>query len=368
MEELKMVLMQTEIVKEKKTSKKDGGVVETITCRRFYPIFDGNRKEGFYSELDVTQYDTIVLWDLNKNTASQISVGEYTEFKDWASAIKCINREIRFSNNPVSDDEYVYTVEGCIKWKKQNDEKLKPFVVDIFDMFTDEWVERKAYLKWDAAIDYINRNVDPNHPKFTPAGILVNRSCRIIINGIDVTDYFMKDDGCDVVPSANISKGDYIFRVIRKYNPMVSQIHHLYAIDKDQELHHLYTSSYSQNFFNHTAIRTQQSGDLKCRYDIDMATEKLDPEGEEIIPPSEDELLEHLKEGKVAQCIQEMLDRNSVTEEIAEFLTVSLFEMDNKVTMTTARYSKDGVRENSHSDRVLAGNLVSIYPQCLEIN
>lgn len=364
-----MVVSQTVLWKERKRFMSDGSIEETIHFNKSCSNQNGYEKLYLHIPYYVSDFQVITLWNLNKNVASQISGEDYMELIDSATAVKLLNRQVTFFNDEVEDcDGYYYKSEGEIRWDREPSEDIALYVIDIFDMFTDEWLVRKGFAKLEKSLDFVSRNIDPGHPKFSPSSEFCNRSCRVKLNGVDITDYFTREGVCEIEHEWQCSSEGAHYRITRKYNPTVSQVYHLYAIDKDQELHHLYTSSYSQNFSNYTAIRTQQSGDLKHRYGINVAKEKLDQEGEEIIPPSEDELLEYLKEGKVAHCIQEMLDRNNVTEEIAEFLDVSLFEMDNKVTMTTARYSKEGVSENSHSDRVLAGNLVPIYPQCIEID
>ena len=108
-----MIVSQTILWKERKRFMSDGSIEETIHFNKSCSNQNGYEKLYLHIPFYVSDFQVITLWNLNKNTASQISGEEYMELIDSATAVKLLNRQITFFNDEIEDcDGYYYKSEG----------------------------------------------------------------------------------------------------------------------------------------------------------------------------------------------------------------------------------------------------------------
>lgn len=94
-------------------------------------------------------------------------------------------------------------------WEAVDDNYEEGFLLEIYDKYTKKLLITKKYKGFDRLLNFAQTKLDPSHPKFDPSNICVNRYCKVLVNSIDVSGYFI--DRCPDRISHDLSwRGSFI--------------------------------------------------------------------------------------------------------------------------------------------------------------
>lgn len=355
-----MKLIQKETITEKKINTTDGKVFEKTTVHE-----------------DVLLHGTPVPLKANLNEDMVIKVwnnadgSEHTftpeEFYNWvqskvANDLPYLQVKIEGSH----DDGYSYEYDVDIGWYEIDTQSDLSYTLDVYDLFTMTPIFNQDYNNLQEIVVLLTKNLDRSAVIYNPSEPFINRNCRISINHVDVTNCFYRIDEWKITTSETDTSSTLTVEGNYLNERIVTE--HLYAVDKQNNCHPLYSRSIRVNPYTETAKQVFYVGKGRHQYDcdLDFPIAKQDGPYFENVTPAESQA--YLAGEPKSSLIQEYLSKNNIDAEIVKFYSIIFDVQNNFPWVMTRTITKDSIDEDWFYQTNINEIVRTPYPRCVYLD
>ena len=355
-----MKLIQKETITEKKIRKSDGKVFEKTTVHE-----------------DVLLHGTPVPLKANLNEDMVIKVwnnaddSEHTftpeEFYNWVQS-KVVNDlpylQVKIEGS--HDDGYSYEYDVDVGWYEIDAQSNVSYTLDVYDLFTMTPIFNQDYNNLHEIVVLLTKNLDRSAVIYNPSEPFINRNCRISINHVDVTNCFYRIDEWKITTSETDTSST--LTVEGNYFDERIVTEHLYAVDKQNHYHRLYSRSMRVNPYTETAKQVVYVYNNKHQYEYDSDCNLINLDAPAFENLKVADLQTHLAGKAQSSRVQELLSLNNIGEEIIKFCSVMFDVQNNFPWVVTKTVTKDSIDEDWFYQTNIDEIVRTPYPQCVYLD
>ena len=356
-----MKLVQMETITEKKIRKTDGKVFEKTTVHEDV-LLQGTPiplKSNLNEDMAVEVWDNT---DGNKHTFTP------EDFYNWTQS-KAVNElpylQVKIENEHDAT-EYFYEYNVSIGWYEISSQSNVCYTLDVCDLFRMTSIFHQDFNSLQEIIILLTKNFDPSARIYNPHEPFVNRNCRITLNGVDVTNCFYSIDERKITTSETDTSST--LTVEGNYFDERIVTEHLYAVDKQNHYHRLYSRSLRLNSYTKVAKQVVHIGNSKHQYEYDSDCNLINSDAPAFENLKVAELQAHLTGETHSPRVQELLSENNIGEEIIKFCSVMFDVQNNFPWVATKTVTKDSIDEDWFYQTNIDEIVRTPYPQCVYLD
>lgn len=142
--------------------------------------------------------ESVVITDIRTN--SMMPIRSWDEYYSWSKDKK--QSDFLQYELLILKHKRNLTTTRVYTWEEQNAVNSKDYLLEIYDKDTEELLIKKSYQRFPKLLEFVHTKSDPSDAHFSPSDICVNRYCRVLVNHVDISKFFIEEDFIDLDYSA----------------------------------------------------------------------------------------------------------------------------------------------------------------------